>query len=393
MSDLKFHVYLLIDPTTELIRYVGQSRRDPWTNYYSRYFTECKHNNWLNNIIQKLKGQNLFLKLKIESWHAAEDEVNEQEKKLISFYRNHPQAKLVNVLDGGRKGWKSTKQWLRLRNDGMREVSKYVRNRQDLENIATMFLENTSKKSVVEKIGCTEQYFNQLIRGDLHIDLWEELPQLLDKVLAHADAHNISLGGLGGGSGTPRDDRPDDLIYKSFEMYSKGLTGHKIKEILDVGVNIYDVLNGTTRPKLLQRWIEEGNAPPDLTRIYEYQISDDSLYEALDLKSAGMKHEDIAQHVGCCTEFISKVIRGKIRAYIKNEWELKNGKLPKNNRQKRLDDSVGFLIFTLKYENGINENQIASQLNVSRQYVHKILKGQNKPHIKEQWEKEKGLRV
>lgn len=26
-SDLNFHVYLLIDPTTELIHYVGQSRR------------------------------------------------------------------------------------------------------------------------------------------------------------------------------------------------------------------------------------------------------------------------------------------------------------------------------------------------------------------------------
>jgi len=381
----------LIDPRTNLIRYVGQSGRDPWVNYYSRYFSGCRHNNWLNNIILKLTTLDLSLQFEIDSWHETEDAANQREQELIALYQKHPKAKLVNILAGGRKGWKSNQQWLRLHNDGMREVSKYITGRNDLESIAYFFLRHTAKQPVLDFVGCTEQYLNQLLRGDIHIDLWEEIPQLLDKVLAHADKHNISLGGCGGGSGTPRDDRPDDLIYQAFEMYNKGLSGHKIKEILDVGVNIYDVLRGDTRSRLLQRWIAEGNAPPDLTREYEYVFSDATLLSAFDLRKEGLEHTEIATIIGCHKDFIAAILRGIKRGYLKEQWEAKNGKLPQSNMQKRLDDSVGFAIFKLR-ESGLSCTEIASRLDVTRQYVSKILKGLNKPHIKLQWEKEKGLR-
>jgi transcriptional regulator with XRE-family HTH domain len=326
------------------------------------------------------------LQLKIDSWHTAEGSANAREQELIAKYRSHPEAKLVNVLDGGRKGWKSNAEWLRLHNDGMREVSKYVTSRADLESIAHLFIRSTSKKEVLTKIGCTEQYLNQLLRGEVHSDLWEEIPTLLDQVLAHADEHGISLGGKGGGSGTPREDRPDDLIYKAFRMYQRGISGHKIQDILNIGVNIYDVLRGKSRPNLLKRWISEGNIPPDLSREYDYQIPDKLLLMALDLKKKGWEHEAIASYVGCSIAFISCVIRGKSRPDIKKKWEIKNGILPKNNMQKRLDDAIGFAIFDLKYNKNISETEIAKQLDVSRQYAHKILKGLNKPHIKQQWE-------
>lgn len=392
-ANVKFHLYLLIDPTTSLIRYVGQSRRDPWINYYSRYFNGCKHNNWLNNVILKLKRLGLELEFKIDSWYDSEEEVNKKEQELIAYYRIKSKDKLTNVLDGGRKGWASNEEWLKRHNDGMRNVSKYVTCKSDLKNIANIFLQHTDKQSCLTIIGCTEEYFNCLLRGDVHIDLWDQMPDLLDKVLHHADQHQISLGGKGGGSGTPREDRPDELIYKAFKMYERGISGHKIKEILDVGVNIYDVLHGDTRPNLLKRWLDEGNTLPDLTREYEYQFPDTLLFKALDMKKQGWSHEAIADFVGCTADFISKIVRGKSRPNIKKTWENKNGILPKSNMQKRLDDSVGFLIFNLKYKEHMKENDIAKLLDVSRQYVHKILNGKNKPHIKEKWEKENGLDI
>ena len=54
--------------------------------------------------------------------------------------------------------------------------------------------------------------------------------------------------------------------------------------------------------------------------------------------------------------------------------------------------TFGFAIFKLR-ESGLSCTEIASRLDVTRQYVSKILKGLNKPHIKAQWEKEKGLKV
>jgi transcriptional regulator with XRE-family HTH domain len=381
-----FHLYLLIDPRTGLVRYVGQSRRDPWSNYYSRYGTGCRHNNWLNNVIKKLDTLGLELEFKIESWHQDADTANKKEQELISYYREKSQGKLTNILDGGRKGWTSNDDWMRRHSEGMRNVSKYITCRSDLEKLADLFLKHDNKQSVLSSIGCTEQYLNQLLRGEVHSDLWEEIPTLLDQVLAHADEHGISLGGKGGGSGTPREDRPDDLIYKAFRMYQRGISGHKIQDILNIGVNIYDVLRGKSRPNLLKRWISEGNIPPDLSREYDYQIPDKLLLMALDLKKKGWKHEAIASYVGCSIAFISCVIRGKSRPDIKKKWEIKNGILPKNNMQKRLDDAIGFAIFDLKYNKNISETKIAKQLDVSRQYAHKILKGLNKPHIKQQWE-------
>lgn len=384
-----WHIYKLIDPRTNLVRYVGQSQRDPWVNYYSRYLRGCRHNKWLHNLILLLKEQNLSLTLQIDSWHNTEEEVNQKEQELIAFYRDHPEAKLTNILDGGRQGWKSNSEWMRLHNEGMRRVSKYIKGKADLISIAQHVLQHNTLEPTLTLLGCSKYYLQSLLRGDLHIELWEEVPQLLDEVHAHVDRHEISLGGKGGGSGTPREDRSDDLMYKAFDMYQKGLSGHKIKEILTVGVQIYDVLVGKTRPRLLERWIAEGNEPPDLTRIYEYSISDDLLYRAFDLKNEKKPHQEIADIIGCSTDFISAVIQGKKRSYLKTLWEEKNGTLYKNSMQKRLDDSVGFTIFELTQE-GLSAPTIAKQLGVSRQYVYKILKGQNKPHIKAQWEKENG---
>ena len=120
-------------------------------------------------------------------------------------------------------------------------------------------------------------------------------------------------------------------------------------------------------------------------------IPDEVLLKAFDLRKQGLPMKVIARQLGCHKDFISCVLRGVAREYIKEYWELKNGSLSKVNRQLRFDDSKGFEIFDLHCKQQMEITDIGRKLNVTRQYVLKILKGKNKPHIKKRWEEINGV--
>jgi transcriptional regulator with XRE-family HTH domain len=119
-------------------------------------------------------------------------------------------------------------------------------------------------------------------------------------------------------------------------------------------------------------------------------LSDTELLLAFDLKQEGWQQEKIAKKINCHPDYISRVLRGYTRGYLKEYWEMHNGAVQKNKLQKRLDDIIGFKIFDYHCKMDIEITDIGRNFDVTKQYVLAILAGKNKPHIKEEWERING---
>ena len=92
----KIQIYILIDPITKIVRYVGKSVNAK--RRYNQHLYDKRHDNYSSRWIRKLQKQNLkpFLEI-IEE--CDESVWQERERYWISYYK--PISKLTNLTAGG----------------------------------------------------------------------------------------------------------------------------------------------------------------------------------------------------------------------------------------------------------------------------------------------------
>lgn len=99
---MKFLIYGLVDPRTNLVRYVGKSSnglqrpKAHWQHKHTRETRDYAHN-WVRDVLSAGLLPSITVLKELES----EENLNERERFWIAHYRKIPENKLTNQADGG----------------------------------------------------------------------------------------------------------------------------------------------------------------------------------------------------------------------------------------------------------------------------------------------------
>ena len=118
-----------------------------------------------------------------------------------------------------------------------------------------------------------------------------------------------------------------------------------------------------------------------------YVIPDSVFFDSLELRRQGVPITEIAERFGVSYDYLCSVQRGQIRPHILQKHEQDFGPV---ERPRIFSTANKLKIFQL-FKASKSAPEIAKQLETSRTYVYKILKGEIDPDIKEIFEKEYGV--
>jgi len=152
------YIYILIDPTNNHIRYVGQSVK-PKKRFYDHL--SCSKNNNINydhvhSWIKKLLSQDLRPIFKIID-DADIDNIDELERFYIKYYSN--QYKLTNILSGGQSRFEYSEEQLKR----MQQISTKIRTIYGINLKTKIAIKYNSTIEICIQLGFTKKGVNDRI--------------------------------------------------------------------------------------------------------------------------------------------------------------------------------------------------------------------------------------